>query len=431
MNVLKRAILYVARKWKKTLLIFTLLFVISALVLSGLAISDASEKQTAELRGTTGASFSVSRNTATGGWSSGSNGSYSTQEFLSDEMLDKIKRIDGIKGYNATITTILGLYDEESHYLENTTPRGIEYVDSQYYSYGCVNSQYSSLFLSNTFSLVDGRQITEDDKDSILISKDIADKHGLKLGDKVKAINDPYANDPEKLLEIVGIFDVVADKTDEKNNYNMSSYYDYSNYAFVSQTAMKEMLINYSDSRESDSADFFVSDPQKLEQVIQEVQDIDSINWDNFNITANNEVYERVAGSVSNIGSLISALILLVVIISVMIIILILSMWMRSRKKEIGILLAIGTSKPVILAQYVIETLLVSVIAFPASYLFSNKIAGTLGGLLGKTESSVFVTSWHFIVVALVGIVLVVISVLVSCIPVMRYKPKELLSQME
>lgn len=430
MNVLKRAILYIARKWKKTLLIFTLLFVISALVLSGLAISDASEKQTTELRGTTGASFSVSRNTATGDWSSGSNGSYSTQEFLSNDMLKSISSVNGIKGYNASIKSILCLSDEKGNWLEQLEPTGHIEVDRQFYTYGCINSEYNSMFLSGALVMSDGTAIDTSIDNGVIISKDMADKHSLKVGDTIQAINDPFSNDKQMNLKILGLFNIVADKTDEKNNYNEASYYDYANYAFVSEAAMKQLLENYADVGYS-SADFYVTDPEQLETIIQDVQSIDSINWNNFIVTANDEVYERVAGSVSNIGSLISTLIILVVIISVIIIILILSMWMRSRKKEIGILLAIGTSKPVILAQYVIEMLLVSVIAFPASYLFSNKIAGTLGGLFGKAQSSVFVTSWHFIVVAVIGILLVVVSVLVSCIPVMKYKPKELLSQME
>ena len=66
MNLGIRAILYSARKWKKTLLVFFLLLAITTLVLSGLAIADAQEEQSEELRGVTGAgrkptaSFSIS-----------------------------------------------------------------------------------------------------------------------------------------------------------------------------------------------------------------------------------------------------------------------------------------------------------------------------------------------------------------------------------
>ena len=45
MNLGTRAILYTARKWKKTLLLFCLLLSITTMVLSGLAISDAQEEQ--------------------------------------------------------------------------------------------------------------------------------------------------------------------------------------------------------------------------------------------------------------------------------------------------------------------------------------------------------------------------------------------------
>ena len=92
MNLGLRAILYTVRKWKKTLLVFCLILSISTLVLSGLAIADAQEEQTEEVRGTTGASFTVQRDISTGGWSSGSGGSYSTQEFMTEDMIREIAR---------------------------------------------------------------------------------------------------------------------------------------------------------------------------------------------------------------------------------------------------------------------------------------------------------------------------------------------------
>lgn len=170
---------------------------------------------------------------------------------------------------------------------------------------------------------------------------------------------------------------------------------------------MKRLVENYADVGYA-SADFFVADPEQLESVIQKAQGISSINLNNFIVTANDEVYERVSGSISDIGSLISTIIVLVVIVSVVIIILILSMWMRSRKKEIGILLAVGTSKTAILIQYMLETFFVSVVAFPAAYLISNTVAKACGGLFGKTTKSILVTPQHFILVSAIGIVLVI-----------------------
>ena len=430
MNLGTRAVLYTVRKWKKTLLVFCLLLAITTLVLSGLAIADAQEKQAEEVRGTTGASFTVSRNTATGGWSSDGGGSYSTQEYLTTDRMESIAAINGIEGYNASIRTILCLSDRQGQWLEQMEPTGHAIVDCQFYSYGCINSKYHSLFLSGAMVMCEGKTIDSSVKNGIVISKDIADKHDLKVGDTIQAVNNPLSDDKTMNLEIVGLFEVVADKTDERNNYNESSYYEYTNNAFVSEAAMKKLLENYADVGYA-SADFFVTDPERLESIIHEVQKIHTIDWNNFLITANDEVYQNISNALSDTGTLITTLIAVITAVSMVLVILILSMSVRSRKRETGILLAAGISKPTVVLQYVLETLLIAAAAFPLAYLSSRQAAGILGTLFGKTAENVVVTSQHFTLTATVGSVLLIASVLVSCIPVMRLKPKTILSQME
>ena len=425
-----RAVLYTIRKWKKTMLIFCLLLSIATLVLSGLAIADAQEEQAEEVRGTTGASFTVERNVSTGGWSSGSGGSYSTQEYLTADMMEKIAEVDGIKGYNASIRTILCLSDSNGNWLEQMNPTGHAMVDCQFYSYGCINSEYHSLFLSGALVMCEGRGIDTSIDNGIVISKEMAEKHGLKVGDTIQAVNNPLSSDKTRELKIIGLFEIVADKTDEKNNYNEASYYDYANNAFVSEAAMKDLLENYADVGYA-AADFFVTDPKQLEVIIQQVQNIDSINWNNFQIIANDEVYQNISASLSNTGTLITTLIIVVTVVSMILIIVILSMSIRGRKRETGILLAVGIVKPAMILQYVLETLLIAVVAFPLAYLSGKQVAGTLGTLFGKAAENVIVTPEHFMLVAIVGGILLVAAVLVSSISTMRLKPKQILAQME
>ena len=430
MNLGLRAVLHTARKWKKTLLVFSLLVAIVTLVLSGLAIADAQEEQAEELRGTTGASFTVSRNIATGGWSSDGGGSYSTQEYLTSNMMEEIAEQNGIEGYNASIRTILSLSDTKGQWLEQINPTGHAIVDCQFYSYSCINSAYHSLFLSGALAMCEGENISKSMDNGIVISKEIADKHGLKVGDTIQAVNNPMSDDKTMELKIVGLFEVVADKTDERNNFNEASYYEYTNNAFVSETAMKKLLENYADVGYA-SADFFVNDPEQLETIIQQVQKISSINWNNFMITANDEVYERISSSISDTTTLVTTLIVVITVVSMVLIVLILSMSIRSRKRETGILLAVGIAKPAVILQYILETLLIAVAAFPLAYLSSKQVAGILGTLFDKAAENVIVTPEHFMLVACVGGVLLMAAVLISCIPAMRLKPKEILSQME
>ena len=117
MNLGILSILYSARKWKKTLLVFFLLLAITTLVLSGLAIADAQEEQAEEVRGTTGASFTVERNLSTGGWANDSDGTYSTQELITKDMIQKIASVEGITGYDASNGGVPTLYDEGGNIL--------------------------------------------------------------------------------------------------------------------------------------------------------------------------------------------------------------------------------------------------------------------------------------------------------------------------
>ena len=262
------------------------------------------------------------------------------------------------------------------------------------------------------------------------LKKEMAEKHGLKVGDTIQAVNNPLSSDKTRELKIIGLFEIVADKTDEKNNYNEASYYDYANNAFVSEAAMKDLLENYADVGYA-AADFFVTDPKQLEVIIQQVQNIDSINWNNFQIIANDEVYQNISASLSNTGTLITTLIIVVTVVSMILIIVILSMSIRGRKRETGILLAVGIVKPAVILQYVLETLLIAVAAFPLAYLSSKQVARTLGTLFGKAAENVIVTPEHFMLVAIVGGILLVAAVLVSSISTMRLKPKQILAQME
>lgn len=421
MNLGIRAILYTVRKWKKTLLIFCLLLSITTLVLSGLAIVDAQEEQAEEVRGTTGASFTVERDISTGGWTSG----YSTQEFMTDDMIKEIAAVDGIAGYDASLITLPRFFNDKGEAF-------VTVENFSYYCYGSYNSQYHELFLSGRFELVEGKHITDDMSNGVIISKELADRNNLKVGDTVTGIYYPENNTPAVDMEIVGLFDIVADKDDAVNMYDDSSYYDYSNYVFCSMEAAKGLIKGWGEDGDGISeAYYYVSDAAQLDSVIKEVQGISSVNWNNYKITSNDEVYQNISSSLSDTGTLITTLIVVITVVSMVLIILILSMSVRSRKREMGILHAVGIAKPSVILQYILETALIAVVAFPLAYLSSRQVAGAIGTLFGKAAENVVVTPQHFALVTVAGGILLIIAVIVSCIPALRFKPKQILSQME
>ena len=417
MNLGIRAVLHTARKWKKTLLVFFLLLAITTLVLSGLAIADAQEEQSEELRGVTGASFTVSAN----------NG-YTLQP-VTDEMTEEIAAIDGVESYNTSQYTIANLYNQDA-LMKGTDER--EGVSDLFYATGCLDSEYSPMFLTGALRLTEGRHVTEGDG-GIILYEGLADKYGLSLGDTLE-IKNGNPDDPLVECEIAGLFEVIADGDDEQATMaKPSTLFDYKDYVFVNMDTMSAVSAPYtvSEGNGIDSVDFFVSDAAKLEGIVQEVQNSTSIDWNSYYITVNNEVYERISSSIADTTTLVTTLIVVITVVSMVLIILILSMSIRSRKREIGILLAVGIEKYAILLQQMLEICLVAIVAFPLAYLASREMAGTLGTLFGKVAENVIVTPHHFVLVTAAGAGLLIIAVLVSCIPVMRMKPKAILSQME
>ena len=417
MNLGIRAILYIARKWKKTLLLFFLLVFIVTLVLSGLAIADAQEEQSEELRGVTGASFTVNAN----------NG-YTLQP-VTDEMIEEIAAIDGVESYNTSQYTIANLYNQDT-LMKGTDER--EYVSDLFYATGCFDSEYSPLFLSGALRLTEGRHVTEGNS-GIILYEGLAEKYGLSLGDTLE-IKNGNPDDPLVECEIAGLFEVIADGDDEQATMaKPSTLFDYKDYVFVNMDTMSAVSEPYtvSEGNGIDSVDFFVSDAAKLESIVQEVQENTSIDWNSYYLTVNDEVYERISSSLSDTGTLITTLIVVITVVSMVLIILILSMSIRSRKREMGILLAVGIAKPSVILQYVLETALIAVVAFPLAYLSSRQVAGAIGTLFGKAAENVIVTPQHFALVAVAGGILLIIAVIVSCIPALRFKPKQILSQME
>ena len=412
-----RAVLHTARKWKKTLLLFCLLLFITTLVLSGLAIADAQEEQAEELRGVTGASFTVNAN----------NG-YTLQP-VTDEMIEEIAAIDGVESYNTSQYTIANIYHQDT-LMKGTDER--EGVADLFYATGCLDSEYSPMFLTGALRLTEGRHVTEGDG-GIILYEGLAEKYGLSLGDTLE-IKNGNPDDPLVECEIAGLFEVIADGDDEQATMaRPSTLFDYQDYVFVNMDTMSAVSAPYtvSEGNGIDSVDFFVSDAAKLESIVQEVQNISSIDWDSYYVTVNNEVYERISSGSSDTSTLVTTLVVIVTVVSMVLITLILSMSIRSRKRETGILLAVGIAKPAVILQYALETMLIAIVAFPLAYLSSKQVAGALGTLFGKSAANVIVTPQHFMVVVIVGGILLLGAVLVSSISAMRLKPKQILAQME
>ena len=461
MNTLKRAFLYTMRKKTKTLILFLVLVTISTFILTGLSIYKAADDSALSLRQSVGGSIRLELDEnnrknwqyqqAAGGMLVDYVGAP-----ITDEDIQKIMSIDGIKAYN-------GLGDGSVFAKDFSFISGFSFGAGSDYSRlpSVTDSEYFNFFTRKAFQLVEGRHIKEGDDHVVLISTAIAEKNALKLGDTI-TVQCCYDSGiyPDVTLTIIGIYAYEAD-----NEFNTTST-DKRNRLIIDHKAMQEIMqrdvIQY-----DNGVDFYVDDPREMEKIASQIKALD-LDWDSFTLTMDNSAYEAVASPLTAMQNLIVWLIVGCVAVSVGILVLILSMWIKQRRHETGILLSVGISKSRILLQYTVEVLMIAIVAFGLSFFTSSLISQGVSDLIFHQVSEsqplpeielpddgteylditgqyipydtsnvetlesvqVDVSPDYLLYIYIFGTLLIAFSVSAASISVIQMKPKKILSQM-
>ena len=312
-------------------------------------------------------------------------------------------------------------------------------------------SEELTWFTSGQLTLTQGRHILPDDKNKGLISKDLAEKNGLKIGDKIQT-------DKGVEIEIVGLF---SPKEIEGINDQVTTYDKIQN-LIITDLATLVAYENGPAIQGFNELTVSVDDPQNMEEIISKVKEISGVDWKGFSFLVDNEDYENAASSLEQLSELVSTILMIALMVSIAILSLILTMWARTRIHETGVLLSVGISKLSILGQYIAEVLLIAIFAFSLSYFSASAIAGQMGNVLQSgqavteaqqedglsagtrgeagtdtgepeietPELQVRVQLEEMGLLFLLGIGIVTVSAGISSISVMRLKPREILSKM-
>ena len=463
MSTWRRAFLYVIRKKVKTVLLFCVLLAMSTFILTGLSIYKATDDSALSLRQSVGGSIRLELDKNNGAnWQYQQAAGGVMVEYvgtpITDRDIEKIMSIDGVKAYNGIGDGSVYAKDFDFIYGFNF---GAEIDDSRLPS--VTNSEYFNFFTRKAFQLVEGRHIKKDDDHVVLISSAIAEKNNLKLGDTITVQccfdNGDY---PDVKLKVVGIYEYKGDT----NPYHTTST-DKRNRLIIDHKAMQEIM-QRDEIQYDNGVDFYVDDPREIDRIAKEIKNLD-LDWDCFSLTVDNSAYEAVAASLTSMQRLIVWLIVGCIVVSVSILILILSMWIKQRRYETGILLSIGITKGNIVFQYIVEVLLIAVVAFGLSYFTSSLLSQGVSDLIFNQvaesqpipeielpddgseylditgqyipyDSSnmemvesvqVNVNPNNLLYVYVLGAFLIVLSVSAASITVIQMKPKKILSQMD
>ena len=451
MNVFKRARLYITRKKMKSLIMLFILFGIATAVLSGISIKKAATIAKENSIKDIDNRFEVQSNFAS-----------NLDDSVPESLVNKISKVDGIKGYDGVIQRAALDFKNLNHI--DAEKNVVQYKDDSEYEKlftveGHTSTEFDTKFISKSFKLVEGRHIVESDKNKVLIHKALAEKNNLKVGDKIKGTknnvdyNVSSMSPDEYEFEIVGIFE-------SANTERSGHKTELSENLIISDMYTLKTLYGYSDGNiKYTNAIFNTSD--KAENVLPKVKQI-SADWNKYTIVRSQDTFLALTKSFDTLGKIVNIILVGAFVVGVVVLSLILAFWIQGRIHETGILLSIGVSKFNVISQYIIELLLISVLAFGASYFSSKVISQNIGNaivnqaskqavqdvesgfggfnlgndpnsnLLTHTvsEIDVKVDAKEVVYVYILGTGIIIISVLLSSASIIKLKPKEILSKM-
>lgn len=452
MDCKKRAGLYLLRKKGKAISIFLLIMVVSTFLISCFSLLTASEKLASDIRGALGAAFYLRAST---GVVSDENGEMTVTENhirITDNEIKRIQNCGNIAycnpiNYGYAKGEQLTFIHGEKHTEDNDM--------------GAVTAlRYSALetdFVDEVLALAAGRHITEADTNAVLISSEVAAVNGLSVGDKIVLSSselgeadgeyiDVWSGErKETVVTIVGIYDILEADANVTATAGRQENRIYASIDVLTQLAASEPSVY------TGEVGFYVTDPKTLDEIVSKVQQIEEIDWKTHFIRTNDFQYSKISDSLTSLGDLIKILLACVSIVSAAILILILTLRIRGRIPEAGILLGAGIPKGEIIKQFLLEVLSVAATAFLFSYAAGFGISHNLGNhlladfqpnlinaaaLQNGMSDAVSIDSYFTLSIGktllIYGcqLIVVVLSVLLSSASILKLKPREILTKM-
>ena len=416
MNFVKRAYLYTTRKKVRTILLFSIILIMATLLIVCFSINSSSNMANANVRKALKCGFTVNAKTLENG--------------LDENIVNQILNIDGITdSYNLRSYTVAEYSDVSNNKLKTRDDVGLKVYENAGRVVGDRYSEKDNYFTEEGFKLINGEHITTDKKQVALVHEDFANNNNLKIGDYI-VLNNIEGNEIGVEVQIIGIFTSTR-KSDTEEYMDTTNLFE--NIIFTDLNTTSK-LIYETDSENSQYGDFEVEDPEKLDDLIAGMKEIEDVSWDNCKITKNDSNYKNTKESLDGLRKIVSTAIAIILIISVILIVLILNLWTKHRTNEVGILLSIGISKKDLIWQQILEVLIISVPAFILSFVTSSIATKVIGSkLINSISSSIDITvNIHdWLIVSGIGLLIILVSTIISIYQITKIKPRDIFSKID
>lgn len=368
LTILKRSIQSLKNLKKRTVILGTLFLIVSIFLVSGSVIKsslqnmlDSAKKEVNPIATIEADLDSLMKDMMSGGKSS-------TSKPIDDKLVEKVKNSKYVNEYS-----VYGSVDVSTQYSK-TKDKNNNVADDYIEPTNAIeilDSQNKPTSRANT-ELVDGRYVTDNDENKVIVSEKYAKENNLKVGDALDLLTDYGLYNAEKTkVNIVGIYRLSKNNSDVQKKLEEKTFY--SNRRLVSaikkvqfQGDTSSNLANYSKIKVN------LKDPMDTEKFFKELKNGE--NYEGIKFSSSYDQYKSMSGIVDSMSNIFSVIQIIVFVVSGIIVALIMLISLRERKYEIGLLRALGESKMNVLIQMFLEVFIIFMLSFAAGFGVSKYV---------------------------------------------------------
>lgn len=452
MRAVKHAFLSLIRKPTKAIMIFAILFVVYGLVFTGIIIQNSVNQSRIYVRKALGAVVEMKADYMKAMKDQLSQQEYSklnlsaslAKDIAKDPLVERLYITELTSAFNKSLKSAVNMEGSGGGggaSISIASPISSSDQGTPFIMVGS-NADTPREFDEGAYTITDGRlrNSSDEGKDTLLISEEFASKNNLAPGDKIDLTSS--TDNQTYSFEIIGIFKGSA-------SYTVDQLY-------TSLESAKKVGGTQQDDSNATSVGFRLKDPMDIDTFIH--QHIKQMPNDYITLYASDNEYNSLTRPLDLISTVISILLAVVFAAGTIIMLAIVTIFVRDRRFEIGLLLASGEGRLKILSQFVLEILLVSVIAFTvaaaasrfsadysASWIVKNQLVeeNTQSGMgiisfgadgTGKQEVKISDVAREFNVsvdgevvyrLLLISLGLVILSAGAPLLVILGYKPRE------
>ena len=327
-------------------------------------------------------------------------------------------------------------------------------------------------FIDSTYKITSGSMFDiNSNNNSCVISAELADKNSLKVGSTF-VLNNPNATAEVYTFTVTGIYEDTS--TDSQfSMFSRSANQILTTYTSLNNIATTSNAVSTTKLNIQTNATFNLVSADVVDAFTAQLKTKGLSEY--YTVTTNLDSFNQSIAPLKNLSSFATTFLIIVLLIGGSILIILNMLNIRERKYEIGVLRAIGMKKHVVLSQFVIELLMVSVISIMlggvigsiasvpiANYMLQSEIStqqttqskvsenfgggqfnssnatqgrGNMMRAFGKTANVTYVDKINAVVdvkillqLGLIGLALTLISSSISMIFISRYTPLKILS---